>query len=292
MVEKIRMNVYETLELEYLVEQINDDTISITGEPTSGSSSIDYIATKKGVFNPSETGIHKLDINGQTVEIEVYYIPDSVDYRWPADENSGSTLSPTIGSVDISLNFSTWLNDSIYNGGTAPDFDGTDDIGTSASTIAINDTQGTITFWTDNIDSDTAARGLWDVSGDDGNPTDGPQAFINGDTEVGYRFFSGGSGSELFSRPTVPDVTSNQLFWAFNFDGDNGEMWVYKSDGTQETNVSGTAVRGQTVDETLTLFAGVADHIGGALDDITVSTSQALTESDIEDILNTTGPNA
>jgi hypothetical protein len=126
MVEKISMNVDETLELEYLVEQISGDTISITDEPTSGSSSVDYIATEKGVFNPSETGIHKLDINGQTVEIDVIDIPDSVINRWLTDEGSGSTLADDRGGVDGSINGATWISGD-YIGGYALDFDGTDD---------------------------------------------------------------------------------------------------------------------------------------------------------------------
>lgn len=103
MVDKIQMNVNETLELEYLVEQISDGPIKVN-EPTSGSSSINYISKNVGVFNPSETGIHKLTINGQTVEIDVTDIPDSVDYQYPFDRFSTSTWEDTVSNADMTVN--------------------------------------------------------------------------------------------------------------------------------------------------------------------------------------------
>jgi hypothetical protein len=130
MVEKIRMNVDETLELEYLVEQISDDTISITDEPTSGSSSVDYIATQKGVFNPSETGIHKLDINGQTVEIDVIDIPDSVVLQFDAGTYStgDSAWTDDVGTNDAAITGAP-QSSTLSNGDPSVTADGTDDHG-------------------------------------------------------------------------------------------------------------------------------------------------------------------
>jgi hypothetical protein len=87
------MHVKDTLELDYLIEQINDDTIDITSEPTSNSSSINYINRRTGIFDPSETGTHKLDINGQTIEIEVVKIPESGVLRWKFEEVSDCTIN-------------------------------------------------------------------------------------------------------------------------------------------------------------------------------------------------------
>lgn len=81
MVKNISMNVDETLELDYLVEEITDDVVKVSSEPTSGASSIDYIATQTSVFNPSEAGTYKLNINGQTIEIDVVDIPDSEGFE-------------------------------------------------------------------------------------------------------------------------------------------------------------------------------------------------------------------
>jgi hypothetical protein len=148
MVEKISMNVDETLELEYLVEQISDDTISITDEPTSGSSSVDYIATQKGVFNPSETGTHKLDINGQTVEIDVTDIPDSgLLHNYDAQSlgySNGTTVSifsDKEGSNDASANGSPTMDTSAINGHEAVGYDGSDDehLAPSAATLGTSD---------------------------------------------------------------------------------------------------------------------------------------------------------
>jgi hypothetical protein len=81
MVEKISMSVEETLELDYLIEQINDDAVSITNEPSDASTTLNYIKTKSTVFDPSTTGTYELDINNQTVEIEVTDIPISDDFQ-------------------------------------------------------------------------------------------------------------------------------------------------------------------------------------------------------------------
>jgi hypothetical protein len=71
------MYVYETLELDYLIEDISRDTIKVRDEPTADSSSVSYISRETGVFNPSETGTHILEIDGQVIEVQVIDIPDS-----------------------------------------------------------------------------------------------------------------------------------------------------------------------------------------------------------------------
>lgn len=78
MAERITMNVDDTLELDYLVEQVSDDAIGVSSEPNNVSTSIDYISTKTGIFNPPDTGTYQLNINDQTIKIEVTDIPDDV----------------------------------------------------------------------------------------------------------------------------------------------------------------------------------------------------------------------
>lgn len=84
------MNIGEVLELEYLIEQISNNNINVTDEPSNDASSMDYISRESGIFNPSETGTYKIDINGQTVEIEVTDIPDSVASRSTNDSDNNS----------------------------------------------------------------------------------------------------------------------------------------------------------------------------------------------------------
>jgi hypothetical protein len=100
----ISMHINDTLELDYLVEQISDDTIDITNEPDDSSSPVDYIKKQIGVFNPSVAGTYNLDINGQTIEIDVFEIPESeadqkLTHRWYLSEDSDPFIDQ-IGSAD------------------------------------------------------------------------------------------------------------------------------------------------------------------------------------------------
>lgn len=105
MVENITMNVDNTLEMDYIVQQISDDAVEVKSEPTNNSYSINYLNRKVSVFNPMETGTYKLDINGQTIEIEVIDIPNSVVSRDP--DNDSATGSVNIGvQIEPSNNWS------------------------------------------------------------------------------------------------------------------------------------------------------------------------------------------
>lgn len=88
MAERITMNVDDTLELDYLVEQVSDDAIGVSSEPNNVSTSIDYISTKTGIFNPPDTGTYQLNINDQTIKIEVTDIPNGI-----VDDFENSDLS-------------------------------------------------------------------------------------------------------------------------------------------------------------------------------------------------------
>jgi hypothetical protein len=92
MVKKIQMDINETLELDYVIEQITNDVVEISSEPSPDALSLSYISKETSVLNPTETGIYKLDIKGQTIEIEVTDIPDSAVSR-PDDNNSDGRTS-------------------------------------------------------------------------------------------------------------------------------------------------------------------------------------------------------
>lgn len=85
--EPIRMNVNETLELDYFIEEINENAVTVDDQPNSDSTSLDYIKRKSSVFNPSDAGPYTLKINDQTIDIEVIPdIPDSVVSRTSDDD--------------------------------------------------------------------------------------------------------------------------------------------------------------------------------------------------------------
>jgi hypothetical protein len=102
--QSITMDVDETLELDYIVKQISEETITVTSEPTDGSATINHINKSFGVFNPSETGIYKLDIDGQIVTIDVTNIPSSeadqkLKHRWYLSEDNDPFIDQ-VGTVD------------------------------------------------------------------------------------------------------------------------------------------------------------------------------------------------
>lgn len=139
MVEKIRMNVNDTLELDYLVEKVSRNAIDVANEPNNVSTSIDYISTETGIFDPPDTGTYQLNINGQTIEIEVNDITDSAVLNTTADDYDGAKWVDTIGSnnvPDVSGDPSV-VNDQI-NGYPAVYYDGSD-ISQTTSSVASTD---------------------------------------------------------------------------------------------------------------------------------------------------------
>jgi hypothetical protein len=78
MSQTIHMSLNDTIELDYLINQINNNAIDVTSRPSENSYELDYARKEYGIFNPTETGTFQLNINGQIIEIEVTDIPDSV----------------------------------------------------------------------------------------------------------------------------------------------------------------------------------------------------------------------
>jgi hypothetical protein len=141
MANNISMNINDTLEIDYLVEEISSDSVNVSDEPSSGASTLDYIATETSVFNPSETGTYKLDINGQTVEIEVTDIPDSGDlhsrYDAPSlslsDGDKVSLFTDETGNgYDLSANGAPTYEMNGINSNESVLYDGTDDQSTTS----------------------------------------------------------------------------------------------------------------------------------------------------------------
>jgi hypothetical protein len=137
--QKIKMNVNETLELDYLVEEVSRDIVTIN--KSQGSVSDNYISKEKYIFDPQSTGTYELDINGQIIEIEVTDIPDSGVARWTLDDanTDNGTAIDTWGSNDGTINgATTGLTgaNQTYTTNEAYSFDGSEDyvsIGTISS---------------------------------------------------------------------------------------------------------------------------------------------------------------
>jgi len=112
--------------------------------------------------------VEQITIDGQDV---LSAIPDSVDLYWPADEGSGTTLNPDIGSVTMTLPSDSWVSDPRFVGGTAPDL--TNNFQTD-SNVGVNQTQFTVIFWTsfDSYNGDFLTFAESGNSGD-GSPSEG-----------------------------------------------------------------------------------------------------------------------
>jgi hypothetical protein len=89
----IRMNLNEILELDYVVKDISDNRVKVQQDESNAT--VSYISKKSVVFDPNTTGTNQIDIDGQTIEIKVFDIPDNVvDYfEKPLYEDKGNQLS-------------------------------------------------------------------------------------------------------------------------------------------------------------------------------------------------------
>jgi hypothetical protein len=235
--------------------------------------------------------VKEITVDGQTV---FSAIPDSVDHRWPSDEGSGSTLSNSLTSVDISLTFDDWVSGSQYNGGTAPDYPDNDGASVD-SQITVNDSQSFIGAWFDNISANEDFAGVFTASSDGSIPTDGFMLFFESSSvdQLGLRLQDSGSNNEAFRNVSILDPSTNHIFIGLGLDGNEGELWVYDDAGNLDTNATGTASRGVTGDTDLSISTAFGDRDAqGRIDDIVAVESAKPTQSEVEEIVNTTGPNA
>jgi hypothetical protein len=277
MPEKISMNINDTLELDYIVEQISENTINITNEPDNSSLSIDHIKKKFGVFDPSETGIYELDINGQTVEIEVIEIPNRIDYRWPIDEGSGSIASPDKGNVDLSLSDTVWRADSNALSGYYLDHDGNNDLTTSAQDIEVNQQEYAFAGW---FDFQSLKSG-----------TDFAAGFVD-DDNYGWRLSVDTDGSSI--RLAHVDNSYNVVvsfgtlsintpyFIAISGSGNSATVYLY--DNSQLLNsASGSGSRTTTTTAPLSLGGNTVNSNRQEVDiDAPATSASQLSQSEIE----------
>jgi hypothetical protein len=146
----ISMGVNEIVELDYLVKEISDSVVTFDKKP--GNVSESYISKNKYVFDPKDTGTYKLDINGQTIEIQVTDIPDSAILQYKFEDDSDTTTATD--SITGNTPYDGTINGASYNSNAkvdsfALDFDGTEDYVELPSNLGIfdNSTSYSISMW-------------------------------------------------------------------------------------------------------------------------------------------------
>lgn len=247
MVKKISMDINETLELDYVIEQITNDVVEITDEPSPDALSLTYISREASVLNPTEPGIYKLDIKGQTIEIEVTDIPDSGVSRWTFDDsdtNSGTAVD-VWGNTDGTINGATTGDSGIsntYDSGEAYSFDANDYVDLNFSTLQVpftvalwfrpanvpantfadifsNFNSGSNDFYLDQINGSDDLRFVWDDAGVNIDPisanltADSPTHVIITGTGSSVQTYIDGSSAESATHSTSADVSNGKNFY-------------------------------------------------------------------------------
>jgi hypothetical protein len=162
--QKIKMDVDETLELDYLVEKVSRDAVTINKEPSGLSES--YYSTDTYVFDPSGTGTYEIEVKNQVIEIEVTDIPDSAISHWTfdnADTINGTTIDSWGDNDGIIKGVETGVSGSTetYDTGDAYSFNGTDsDVQVpNDSTIEFGENQDfSVTIWVKTTTTDVSRR--------------------------------------------------------------------------------------------------------------------------------------
>ena len=219
-------------------------------------------------------------------------IPDSVDYRLPADEGSGQTVSPSIGDVDLSLEFDRWVSGSQYNGDVAVDPDDGEE-GYTEDRVGVNSEQVTVGVWIDGVTVHGTASAFMAANVDE-KTLDAPQNGwiygIEGTDQISLYHCDGGF-SQIFSVDLPSGTFDDHLMPVYVGDGDTGEIYLYNADGDLIANESGTESR-DIGDAYFNLWFTGGDWSTGPTDDIWAASGTAMSQSEIEDVLTSTGPNA
>jgi hypothetical protein len=270
----------------------------ITDQPQTSTINADTIDNFDIQKNGNDTnGVINFNTNQKTITIDGTLIvsgskiPDSINNHYRADAGSGSTLSNVVGTVDASLNGGfSWVSDNKYSEDTAVDYDATNQgYWITDSAIACNQAQATIMYWTDGI---SAVNDFSRVIATNSDPS---ASHSNG---VSIEFSSAGSTNEVnvihatdvdrdvaISNQTIPDASTQDLFWAIVMDGDTSNLKVYNTNGLQ-TDATGTAPR-TTGDLPLLGMAGDGRFSAGVMDNALTATTN-LTQSEVEQVRDAT----
>ena len=235
----------------------------------------------------------------RNVSVGIDAIPDVIDYRWPADEGSGQTVAASVGDVDISLDFDRWVGGNQYNGGQAVNTESGDTFVTE-SRIQLTGTEFTAAVWTDGLNiTGTFASIMHCGSSDGADPTS--DEIVDGwllgfDNTNGQSITVGYVDDQSFSRAIDDaslsvDATQDHLLWVLVGDGNNADVYVYDESELKD-HVSGSASRGTQTDGFLGFNGSGGDFVEGPYDDMSAAENTAMSESEIDELHEVTGPNA
>jgi hypothetical protein len=288
MVKKIRMDISETLEIDYLVEQLSDNVADISSRPSNDSTSMKYISTRTSIFDPQNTGTYQVDINGQTIEIEVTDIPESGVSRWKFDHNSdASTATDSWGINDGQINGASYA--SAYQGSHALYFDGTENYVsvTDNATLNFDSTESfTVSGWLNLDDLSTNVSMLAKRDGS-GNNFEGYQIQVR-DADAEFAFFvdDGASGSSVSARGGTP-TTGSWIHLAGTFDRSSGDLTLY----VDSSSVGSTSSSLGVISPAANFYVGAyenlsAEYFNGKIDDVRIY-DKALSATEVSNLYNT-----
>lgn len=295
MVDKITISIDETLELDYSVERISSEAIDITKPSENDPTSIDYISTETGIFNPQRSGTYQLDVNGQTIEIDVIRIPSSALnqrleawYRFEDGDARDYTATLEAKFADSTA------YDGTVNGATYKSNAGVTDFANNANSGAFDFSSGD-TISAESYDFDMSSS--WSVSiwfnsssstesnlvGDGvGGSNDKWGLFVeNGDLTLHT-----GTGNQI-SRILSTSINTNQWYHAVvTFDG--GSSWGLYLDGSEVGSESQSPYNNGTG---LIIGANSSQSANGdrRIDDVRVY-DKVLSSTEVSDIYNETKP--
>jgi hypothetical protein len=287
-VKKISMDISETLEMDYLVEQVSDDVADISSRPSDDSTSMKYISTRTSIFDPQNTGTYQVDINGQTIEIEVTDIPESGVSRWDFDDSSDtSTATDSWGTNDGQINGAGY--ESAYQGSHALYFDGTENYVTVTDNATLNfdSTESfTVSGW---LNLDALSKNVTMLAKRDGsgNNFEGYQIQVR-DADGEFAFFvdDGVSGSSVSARGGTP-TTGSWVHLAGTFDRSSGDLTLY-IDGS---SVGSTSSSLGAVSPSANFYVGAyenlsSEYFNGKIDDVRIY-DKALSAPEVSNLYNT-----
>lgn len=279
MVKKIAMNLNDTLELDYLVEQVSDDAIDITSEPTPGSSSIQHAKKRFGIFNPSETGIHKLKIDGQTIKIRV--IPNGAVSRWTFD----NTDTDTENVIDI------WGSNNATNNGATTGVTGANETYSTNEAFSFDGSNDYVDTTIESI-TPPVSISLWcyltDTGGTYGafgnwNNTDAEDLYIQyTDTESSWRL---NTDSGVVLQPSQSFSTNTWQHIVFTIDANKQSGYF---DGNRvASSTTGTTATHKTVNNFAIGGTSSSKNLwNGRIDDVRIY-EKALSATEVSNLYNT-----
>ena len=234
----------------------------------------------------------------RNVSVGIDAIPDDLTDRWIADEGDGEWLANDIGSIEIDLGFDRWVSGSQYAGGFAVDTE-SGDLFASDERLELTQSEFTVAFWTDGLNITGSNSGL--VSCGDTQMPDPTSGDIVDGWSVLFPDGDGGTVSVAYINDTdfnvaidesiTVDAEQDHLMWAIVGDGDDVDLYLYDEE-EQQDHLTGSASRGTQNDGYLVWNGSGDDWAEGPYDDLTAAQNVAVGELTVDDIHDSTGPNA